>query len=66
MNELILTKLIYYLKEKTLTRRDVLFREGDPVDGLYFLKEGELEHSILHKKVQKGNIDFKVSKILFN
>ena len=50
-----LRKLTYYLKEKVLRRRDVLYKQGDIADGLYFIKEGELEHSIKHKKQESEN-----------
>lgn len=43
-------KLSYFLQEKTLRRRDILYKEGDLADGIYFIKEGELELSIKHKK----------------
>ena len=36
-----------------MRKRDVLYKEGDIVDGIYFIKEGELEHSILHSKLNK-------------
>ena len=29
--------------------RDIVYREGDVADGIYFIKEGELEHSVKHK-----------------
>ena len=44
-------KLSYFLKEKMLRRRDVLYREGDQADGLYSIKEGELELSIKQLKI---------------
>lgn len=50
-----LKKLTYYFKERVLRRRDILFKEGDIVDGIYFIKEGELEHSIKHKKKDNEN-----------
>lgn len=43
-------KLSYFLKEKTLRRRDVLYKEGDTADGMYFLREGELELSFKYKR----------------
>lgn len=35
-----LVKLIYYFKEKTYRRRDIVFKENDDSDGMYFIKEG--------------------------
>ena len=40
-----LTQLLYYLKEKNYRRRDMLFKEGDPSEGVYFIKDGEFEVS---------------------
>lgn len=38
------SKALYlYLKERILRMRDVLYREGDSIDGIYFIKEGEVE-----------------------
>lgn len=42
--------LTYFLTEKILRRRDILYREGDIADGIYFIKEGELELTIKYKK----------------
>lgn len=38
-----LNKLSYFLKEKQFRRRDVVFREGDEADLIYFIKDGEFE-----------------------
>ncbi len=38
-----LMKLSYLLKDRNLKRGHVLFKEGDIVDGIYFIYEGELE-----------------------
>ena len=46
-------KLSYFLKDKVLRRRDILYREGDIADGLYFIKEGELEISIKYKNEEQ-------------
>lgn len=35
----------FYLKEKSLRRRDILFREGDLSEGIYFVREGDFEVS---------------------
>ena len=40
-----LTKLSYYLKDKICRRRDIIFKEGEIADGIYFVKEGEFEVS---------------------
>ena len=41
-----LNKLSYYLKEKQFRRRDIIYREGDLADIIYFVKEGEFEVKI--------------------
>lgn len=38
-----LTKLSYYLKDKQYRRRDLMFREGEVADGIFFVREGEFE-----------------------
>lgn len=38
-----LNKLSYFLKEKQYRRRDLVFREGELADHVYFIKEGEFE-----------------------
>lgn len=38
-----LVKLLYYFKEKTFRRRDVVYKENEVSDGVYFIKEGEFE-----------------------
>lgn len=38
-----LVKLTQYLKEKTYRRRDVVYKEGDVSDGVFFIKDGEFE-----------------------
>lgn len=40
-----LVKLLYYFKEKTFRRRDVVYKENEVSDGVYFIKEGEFEVS---------------------
>ena len=50
-------KLSYFLKEKVMRRRDVLFKEGDMVDGLYFVKDGELEISMKYKSEETKRIN---------
>lgn len=37
----------YYLIEKSLRRRDTIFKEGDISEGIYFIKDGEFEVSSL-------------------
>ncbi|CDW91734.1 cyclic nucleotide-binding domain containing protein [Stylonychia lemnae] len=64
-----LNKLSYYLKEKQFRRRDIVFKEGDVADVVYFIKEGEFETKLDKVTVQKGqttllkNIEVKVSII---
>ena len=36
-------RFIYYISEKRLKRGQTLYEEGDTPDGVYFLKEGEVE-----------------------
>ena len=36
-------RFIYYISEKRLKRGQRLYEEGDTPDGVYFLKEGEVE-----------------------
>ena len=38
-----LVKLTQYLKEKAFRRRDVVYKEGEISDGVYFIREGEFE-----------------------
>lgn len=38
-----LNKLSQFLKEKQFRRRDVVYKEGDLADIIYFIKEGEFE-----------------------
>lgn len=52
-------KLSYFLKEKHLRRRDVLYQEGDPADGIYFIKEGQLEVSIKYKREEIDTLKYK-------
>jgi len=40
-----LTKLSYYFKSKIVKKNQVLYREGDPVEYVYFVKEGEFRVS---------------------
>lgn len=42
-----LNKLSYYLKDKNFRRRDIVFKEGQVADGIYFIKEGEFEVNFL-------------------
>jgi len=39
----VLNQMSFYLSEKRLRRRDILFREGDMSEGIYFVKEGDFE-----------------------
>jgi len=36
-----INRLMYYLMDKKYRRRDVVFREGDKSEGIYFIREGE-------------------------
>jgi CRP-like cAMP-binding protein len=36
-------KLIYYFKERVLLRKQILHKEGDTVDTIYFVREGEMQ-----------------------
>jgi len=36
-------KLSFFLKNRTLKRKQVLYQEGDPVEWVYFVKEGEFK-----------------------
>ena len=40
-----LKMLTFYMKEKTYNKNTILFNEGDPVKGLFLVKEGEFELS---------------------
>ena len=44
-----MVKLSYFLKEKNLRMRDFLYKEGDLVEGIYFIREGEFQISIKYK-----------------
>lgn len=51
-----LVKLTQYLKEKLYRRRDVIYKEGDYCDGIYFIKDGEFEVTKCHKiELEKFN-----------
>lgn len=39
----LIVKINYFLKEKTLPRKSVIFREGDEANEIIFIKSGELE-----------------------
>ena len=52
------------MKEKNLKRRNVLFKEGDLAEGLYLIKEGEFEHSIKHKTIEKDASNSNSNRIL--
>jgi len=45
-----LNKLSYYLKEKQFRRRDIVFKEGEVADNVYFIKEGEFEVILIYYK----------------
>ena len=53
-------KLSYFLKEKFLRRRDVLYNEGEQADGIYFIKEGSMEISVKHKVVDEKEAKLKI------
>ena len=36
-------KISYFFKEREYTRKGVVFREGDPAEEVFFVKEGEIE-----------------------
>ena len=38
-------KLSYFLKESHFQKGHVLFKRGDPVDGVYLIQSGEFEES---------------------
>lgn len=38
-------KLLYYFKERVYRRRDIVYKEGEVAEGVYFIKEGEFEVS---------------------
>ena len=40
-----LNKLSYFLKEKQFRSRDIVYKEGDIADQIYFIKEGKFEIS---------------------
>lgn len=40
-----LNKLSYFFKEKYYRRRDIMYKEGELADHVYFIKEGEFEIS---------------------
>ena len=40
-----LKMVTFYMKEKTYNKNTILFNEGDPVKGLFLVKEGEFELS---------------------
>lgn len=44
-----LVNLTYLLKERSYRRRDLLFKENDIANGIFFIKEGEFEISTKHK-----------------
>ena len=35
--------MIYYIKEEEILKGEMLFREGEPADGICFLYEGQLQ-----------------------
>ena len=41
-----LQKLFYLLERRTHTRNHVLFKQGDSIDGIYFIQEGELLYQV--------------------
>ena len=56
----ILVNMQYIMIERTLRRRDVLHKENDIANGLYFIKEGEFEISTKHRTYM-GTLTPKVS-----
>jgi CRP-like cAMP-binding protein len=48
-----LTKLSYYFKQRLFTRKQVVYREGEEADLVYFVKEGEFQ---LLKKVRLNGV----------
>ena len=58
-----LIKLLYYLKERYYRRRDIVYKEKDLADGVYFIKEGEFEVRI--SVYFNRDIDFKSSYYRF-
>jgi hypothetical protein len=59
-----LTKLSYYLKEKSFRRRDVVYKEGDAADGIYFIKDGEFEVSLMFELKMKNQ--FTLTEFVIN
>ena len=44
MTHVKLQKLYYLLQKKEYIKNAVIFKEGDPIDGIYFIDEGQLEY----------------------
>ena len=40
-----LSQILLIMQEKTFTRNYIIFNEGDPISGVYFIKQGEFEIS---------------------
>mmetsp|Transcript_24789 Transcript_24789/g.43669 ORF Transcript_24789/g.43669 Transcript_24789/m.43669 type:complete len:471 (+) Transcript_24789:89-1501(+) len=55
-----LLKLSYFFKLRTFSRKQVVYREGDETDYVYFIKEGEFQ--LLKKVVQEKSKPFKKIK----
>lgn len=39
-----LQKALYFLKEMKFVRNQIIFKEGEPIDGVYIIIEGEFEY----------------------
>src|SRR5699024_3912208 len=52
------SRYLGYAEEKKLKKNTVLFRQGDIVNGFYFLKEGKVKISVLREDGYERIIDF--------
>ena len=52
------SRYLGYAEEKNLKKNTVLFRQGDIVNGFYFLKEGKVKISVLREDGYERIIDF--------
>jgi CRP-like cAMP-binding protein len=43
MNDVALNQLNFYLKERDFVRKQIVYKKGQPTDGLYFVKSGSFE-----------------------
>ena len=41
--------MTYIMKEKSYRRRDILYKENEIANGMFFIKDGEFEISTKHK-----------------